>query len=308
MQARESSATPATQFYTWNGYRCAYSYQPAAASEVALPVLLVHPIGVGLSRRFWDRFCDEWQQMAGEFPLYNPDLLGCGDSALPRAGYRPEDWADQLAVLLRQVIARPALLVVQGASLAIALDLVARYPAWVRGLILAGPPAWSLMSEPTPDWQQRLLWNLFDSPFGRGFYRWARRRAFLHSFSERQLFARAEAVDAEWLDMLVEGASDPQTRHAVFAFLAGFWRRDYTEIVRGIAQPTLVVMGDRASSIARTGAEASPDQRLQDYLNRLPHGRGTIVSGRNVLPYESPVEFAQVCVEFARDVALLSQT
>jgi len=306
MQARESSTSTDTQFYTWNGYRCAYSVQSASGRETVLPLLLVHPIGVGLSRRFWDRFGSAWQRMADEFPVYNPDLLGCGDSDAPRAAYRPEDWADQLAALAGQAIAQPALVVVQGASLTIALELVARHPERVRGLIFAGPPAWPLLSEPTPSWQQRSLWNLFDSPLGRGFYRWARRREFLRSFSERQLFARAEDVDAEWLDALVAGASNPQTRHAVFSFLAGFWRRDYTDVVANITQPTLVVMGDRASSISRTGAEASSEQRLQAYLSRLPHGRGTAIAGRNVLPYENPDEFARVCVEFARDIAPLS--
>ena len=30
-------------------------------SENELPLLLVHPVGIGLSSWFWDKFLDEWQ-------------------------------------------------------------------------------------------------------------------------------------------------------------------------------------------------------------------------------------------------------
>ncbi|WP_198016688.1 alpha/beta fold hydrolase [Rubidibacter lacunae] len=235
-------------------------------------------------------------------PLYAPDLLGCGESDLPQVAYYPEDWAEQLASFLEQVVERPAVAVVQGASLAIALELVARYPERLCGLVLGGPPAWSLTTQSAAEWQQRLVWNVLASPLGNGFYRWARRREFLRSFSQRQLFGQSEAVDAEWLDELQRGADDPATRHAVFAFLAGFWRRDYGTTIAAIQQPTLVVMGDRASSISRTNVTETPEQRLQAYCKCLPNGRGVVIPGRNVLPYESTAEFVRVTAEFARQL------
>jgi hypothetical protein len=72
----QPNATPTPQFYTWKGYRCAYEVYPKIDSEASqnLPLLLIHPIGVGLSRRFWYRFCDRWQQQGYQNPIYNPDL------------------------------------------------------------------------------------------------------------------------------------------------------------------------------------------------------------------------------------------
>ncbi|MBD0334910.1 MAG: alpha/beta hydrolase [Cyanobacteria bacterium Co-bin13] len=295
-----------TRFYEWNGYRCAYEvHSPQATAQPAL--LLVHPIGVGLSRRFWDRFCQEWSVQGYLQAIYNPDLLGCGESAMPRAAYTPDDWAAQLQRLIEQVIQRPVVLVVQGALFPIAIRLVQRLQGqdWVQGLVLSGPPGWQLISQETSPLPQKLLWNLlFDSPLGRAFYRYARREAFIESFSRRQLFAEAADVDREWLDTLQQGAADPASRYAVFAFLAGFWRKNYTQAIEQIQQPTLVVYGEAASGIDRVSRGTLAPQRLEAYLQHMPNAEGEIIVGRNVMPYESTAEFVQVT---GRWLARLSQ-
>ena len=119
----------------------------------------------------------------------------------------------------------------------------------------------------------------------------------MSSFSTRQLFANADLVDDQWLEMLVKGATDPASRHAVFSFLAGFWRQNYRKAFAAITQPTLVVMGDRASSISRDKQD-TPERRLADYLKCLPHGEGVKIAGRNVLPYESTSDFTATLAAF----------
>ncbi|XGV96407.1 MAG: alpha/beta fold hydrolase [Leptolyngbya sp. BL-A-14] len=293
-----NSASSATQFYTWQNYRCAYDRLAPSSSAQGLPLLLIHPIGVGLSRTFWQRFCEEWYRTGQQNLIYNPDLLGCGESAMPSIAYYPLDWAKQLQCFLQTVIQTPVVVVVQGALLPVAIELVHLQPDLIRGLVMSGPPARTLIANPTPTWQQRVSWNLFDSPLGNGFYRYARRSQFLRSFSTRQLFATAAGVDTEWLAMLKQGAADLDSRHAVFSFLAGFWRQDYTEKLKAIAQPTLIAMGEQASSISRKGKSETPDERLQDYLAHLPHSEGVKLPGRNVLPYESTAAFVEAIVPF----------
>jgi pimeloyl-ACP methyl ester carboxylesterase len=289
-----------TQFYLWQGYPCAYEVQHAEAETT--PLLLVHPIGVGLSRRFWDRFCQTWFAAGHPNPIYTPDLLGCGESDMPHVAYTPDDWAEQLQHFLQTVIQRPVILVAQGALAPVAFALVQKQvePNLVRGLILSGPPAWAVTTAATPAWQHRLNWNLFDSILGQGFYRYACRQSFLQSFSIRQLFADAAAVDQDWLNQLEAGAANPASRYAVFAFLAGFWRQDYAAAIAQIPQPTLVVIGDRASSISRSGQSETPEQRLADYLRHLPNGKGIEIAGRNVLPYESTTEFVRAIGPFVK--------
>ncbi|MBW4556178.1 MAG: alpha/beta hydrolase [Trichormus sp. ATA11-4-KO1] len=293
-----------TQFYTWRKYRCAYElHQPNNSLSEGIPLLLIHPIGVGLSRQFWQRFRCEWYTAGHRNLIYNPDLLGCGESDMPHVAYTPKDWAEQLHYFLQTVVQKPVVVVVQGALLPVAIELVQKELNLISGLILAGPPAWPVITKESSAWGQKLAWNVFDSPLGNAFYRYARTTKFLRSFSIRQLFASENAVDAEWLNMLVAGAENPASRHAVFSFLAGFWRQNYSSYLASIQQPTLVVVGETASSISQEGKQETPDQRLADYLACLPQGRGIKLPGRNVLPYESTTEFVQAIAPFIREIS-----
>lgn len=299
----EKITTPSTQFYTWKNYRCAYEFYTPTSTQTNIPLLLIHPIGVGLSRQFWHRFCREWLQAGEKNPIYNPDLLGCGDSDMPHLAYTPTDWADQLQHFLQTVVQQPVIIVVQGALLPVALTLIDQQTAesnWIRGLVLAGPPAWAILTQPSAVWRQQLTWKLLDSLAGSAFYRYARRQQFLRSFSARQLFADDKEIDHEWLDTLTKGAAKLASRYAVFSFLAGFWRQDYEVAITATAQPTLVIFGDSASSISRTGEAETPDQRLASYLEHLPSAQGLKIPGRNVLPYESTAEFVAAIAPFVK--------
>ncbi|MGD1900567.1 MAG: alpha/beta fold hydrolase [Phormidesmis sp.] len=305
------------EFYIWQGYRCVYnciepqqnSQQTEGSHQPAL--LLVHPIGVGLSSNFWRPFIKQWAESQSKARIYNTDLLGCGDSAMPKRAYSPKDWAEQLSFLVEQVIKGPVVVVVQGALLPVAVELVS-LPAsqYVKGLVLSGPPAWPLMSNQTAAWKTQLAWTLLSSPLGNAFYRYARRESFLQSFSERQLFEERGDVTDDWLTMLEAGSQDMNSRYAVFSFLAGFWRQDYSKAIARIQQPVVVVMGEAASTIDRAVAKqmdaskttADKRKRLQDYLDHFPRATGVSIPGRNVLPYESTAEFVQVVDSFIRDL------
>lgn len=296
--------------YIWQNYRCAYD---AIAGQDSPALLLVHPIGVGLSKQFWSPFIEQWiRYPEAQNAIYNPDLLGCGESDMSSQAYRPQDWAAQLAHFIENVIQKPVVLVVQGALLPVAVSLMSEFEQaanQVKGLVLSGPPAWRLMTTPTDEWKQSVAWSLFKSPLGNAFYRYARRESFLRSFSEKQLFGNAEDVSAAWLSMLNEGSKDLASRYAVFSFLAGFWRQDYAEAIAQIQQPVLVIMGEEASTIDRTTAqtmrqtaENSSKKRIQDYIDHFPRAQGLSIPGRNVLPYESTAEFVQAIAPFVKEL------
>ena len=296
--------TNSPKLYTWKNFRCAYQvYTHKESSEENLALLLIHPIGVGLSGFFWHRFIDAWYKSGQHYPIYNPDLLGCGNSDMPHVAYYPLDWAQQLKYFLETVVKTPVILVVQGALFPVAIALLESLSQsnLIKGLVLAGPPAWAIMSQEGNAWKQKIAWNLFfDSPIGQAFYLYARRRQFIQSFSIRQLFAEAGAVDNEWVDTLERDAVNPKSRHAVFSFLAGFWRQDYSQSIANISQPTLVVFGEVASSISRKGIPETPQQRVELYLKYLPNSQARQIPGRNVLPYESTADFVTVVADFVK--------
>jgi pimeloyl-ACP methyl ester carboxylesterase len=304
----QDKTASSSQFYTWNNLRCAYDVlTPINTTAEGISLLLIHPIGVGLSRHFWQRFCDEWYKQGNRNLIYNPDLLGCGESDMPHVAYTPIDWATQLEYFIQTIVKKPVILVVQGALFPVAIELVKKQPDLIAGIILSGPPAWSVMTKPAPEWQQKLLWNLlFDSPSGNLFYRYARRKKFLEDFSIKQLFDSKEDVDDEWLDTLQEGAKNPATRYAVFSFLAGFWRKDYQKAIESIEQPTLAVFGETASSISQTGKKDTTEKRIADYNLHLSQGNAIKIPGRNVLPYESTVEFVEAITPFVNQLTVNS--
>ena len=295
----------AVKYTRWQSYRCAH-HQLLSSSATAA-VVFIHPIGVGLSGAFWQpllQYC--WTACDDGLPLsfFCPDLLGCGKSDMPNRAYYPIDWANQLSALIVETIRQPVFVVVQGALLPVAVELVTQTAAaeQVKGLVLSGPPAWSLMTQATSPRQQRLSWNLLDSPLGWAFYRYARRRAFLASFSGRQLFAQEAEIPEAWLTMLTTGSADMASRHAVFSFLAGLWRQGYGDAMARIPVPTLVAMGEAASTIDRVAEGARDQSRLADYLTHWPQARGVTLPGRNVLPYESTAAFATAMLDFIHEL------
>ena len=57
----------------------------SSLSESA-PLLLIHPIGVGLSSRFWDRFIRCWRLHDPAAVLLAPDLISVSSGLTLRAG------------------------------------------------------------------------------------------------------------------------------------------------------------------------------------------------------------------------------
>ncbi len=292
------------QNYTWQGFNCTYTV--SGLSNAVAPqsaVVLIHPVGVGLSKAFWQPFVAAWLKQSPDSVVYNPDLLGCGAGDMPAVAYSALDWANQLKCFIENIVKQPVTLIVQGASFSIAIELtkIISKPQIINGLVLAAPPAWSTMTKAPNPLVQKLLWNLlFNSPLGLGqlFYLYARRRKFLADFSRRQLFAGASSVSDRWLDTLVTGATDLKSRYAVFAFLAGFWRDDYALDIAAIAQPVLVVFGKKSSSISREGFTETLQDRQELYLEHLTQGQVTIIEGRNVLPVESTTQFVEKVYDF----------
>ena len=291
-------------FYKWKNYNCSYEFYEAN-DDKNVALLLIHPIGVGLSCQFWHRFIETWLKGEKKYSIYNPDLLGCGDSDMPNVAYSPINWAEQLNYFLTNIIKTPVIIVVQGGLFPIAIDLIynCTQPNLIKGLILGSPPTPKFITENKAYWKQKLSWNLFfNTPVGTNFYRYARRRQFLEEFSINQLFAQEKSVDTQWLDTLEKEAQKINSRYSVFSFLAGFWRQDYTQRIQQIKQPTLIVIGDKTSSIGRNKKPETPEERMDFYLNLFANSKGIKIPGRNVLPYESTSEFVSVGINFVNTI------
>ena len=298
-----NTAVSPTQYYTWQNYQCAYEiHQPINSAPTGTPLVLIHPIGVGLSRQFWRRFCQEWYNKDIQNPIYNPDLLGCGESDMPVLAHTPINWAKQLQHFLQTVVKKPAIIIVQGALSTVAIELVKLEKELIAGIVFSDPTSRPVITKNAPKWQQNLLWSIFKSPIGNVFFRYARTRKFLYSFSSEKLFALSENVDDEWLNTLLADAQNMNGRYAVFAFLARFWQRDYSNDIAAITHPTLLVVGETALGISKDSKKELPDERLAFYLNCLPQSQAVKMIGKNVMPYEYTQEFVEAISPFIASI------
>ncbi len=246
-----------------------------------------------------------WQDGTNTSRLLTPDLLGCGSAPCPARPLTPEDWAEPLIDLIREQNNGPTVLVTQGASLPIALAIAAKAPELVSALIAISPPGWKVLEKEFPINRARWLWRtVFAGLVGNLFYRYARRREFLDAFSKKNLFAQAESVDDEWLQMLEKGSRAMETRWAVYSFLAGFWRRNWEAELTRLEIPVQILFGNSATGIGSSRSWDDLDERLDTYRKKLPQASISTIPGKNVLPYET----TEKCVISIRDWLTALQT
>lgn len=70
------AASISVEQYQHKDFKMTYLYKKAAPGrENDDPIIMVHPVGVGLSSWFWIRVMESFQNNP---PLYAPDLIGCG--------------------------------------------------------------------------------------------------------------------------------------------------------------------------------------------------------------------------------------
>ena len=312
-----------TQTIPYDGQTYTVKVQEASAltgSEKCPPILCIPPVGVGITREFFEPLHREWAMLGAPAALHTPDLLGCGDAQpKPRRFYTPEIWAAQLLAYVNGTVKEPVIVLTQGGLLPVALEMwKQRGTESVAGVSFVSPPplrffAPQAESEPgvRPRFadddkakkpskrQQRLLWLAAQSTVGGAFYRYLRAgkgQPRIRAFSERNLFASASNVDDEWMDMCYNGARDTRGRFATLAYLCGTvpggsWREDRTDLLQSLEVPSQVLRGD---------AVVNASERLASFVERVPNPSccHLIEGGRAVLPYENAKDVARYLAEF----------
>lgn len=292
--------------YLFGGFECAYRRKPAAPGfEGKPPVLLIHPLGIGLSSWFFDPFLEQWNGSE----VWVPDLIGCGASEAWVPDQRtlavPEDYVRSLQALWRDEIRRPMVALSQGGLAPLAIRLAAQESSTfqgsraVRGLVLASPPEWQTITDGLSEAEvQRNFERLgatLGSPSALGTlgYRALCARPFVRFFSDQFLFA--EAADARFVDACCEFAR-PSRRWPVLAFNAGLMgQRGLGDELRRLRQPTLVLAGETA------GKPLSDDGR--GYEQAMQNAQVRKLAGRNVLPWESTSATCEAVLSFVDSVS-----
>jgi len=274
--------------YTLNGLKLTFRRKVAAVGhESDPPLLLVHPVGIGLSSWFWDRFVDEWE--GGD--VYAPDLIGCGGSDAPkwRALSALDDWSAGCEELWRQQMnQRPCVVVAQGGLAPVGVRLAnwCRQEMTVAGLVLTSPPTWGDMTTAVPAAELELNLRALSTPPGSAAVGLLENRGAIQFFSD--LFLFEEKCDDTWLEAAAAGCG-VAVRPPVIAFNAGVLQaRSYEAPLREMDTPTLVVSGRSDKREADRQAYAAEMRACE--LATLP--------GCNVLPWENAKETSDAIAAF----------
>lgn len=298
-----TAASVSVQSYQHNGYHLTYLYKPALSEKykTADPILLIHPIGIGMSSWFWERLMENF----GEGPaLYAVDLVGCGlahgaDAWDPSQGGMsvPLGWAQACEALMQQEVVvgktnnllpwpfatrqeRRYTVLAQGGLASVALLVAARNPETCKALVLTSPP--TNLHTAVPEKELARNYAFFTGPLTAPLaFRALESRAAIRLFSNLFLFA-PPGCDESWLDQTAFEIS-PEARPPVSVFNAGFCQaQSFAKELRELTQPLLILQGQND--------KARNADRQDFYEGQVSDCQVTTLPGKNVLPWESPAE------------------
>jgi 3-oxoadipate enol-lactonase len=250
--------------------------------QAPTPVVMMH--GFARNARFWSRWVPA---VAESRRVYRPELLGCGESDAPPAGYRytPEAIAGQIIAVLDALKLEWVHWVGESSGGIIGLLLAAAHPARIASLVLCNTP--TRISQ-----EIRRIYALDKATSSEamrayGVGAWCRQ-----TLGYRLDLDHAEPALQDWVV-----AEMDRTRPDIAAAMHDcFEGVDTLPLLPGIKTPVLMLSGDKsriASASQRAFAEHLPNARLE-----LVEGYG---HGVNLL---QPERCAHASLDFWRAIEL----
>ena len=260
------------------------------------PILLIHPVGIGLSGWFWEKVIKSMSNNHDYISdIYCPDLIGngkVGDIWIPseRGLFFPLDWARQCETLLHDVMdCQSCIVVVQGGLAPVGVLLAHRNPSIVKSLILCSPPTWDEMTRSIPDDELQRNFDFLTSNFGAAAFSLLETRWAVRFFSN--LFLFKDEADGKWLENVMNDCI-VGNRSVIAAFNSGLCiHRSFEDELMELETPTLIISGN---------SDRRQDRR-KDYFMKMKRCQEIILDGCNVLPWESSEAVVESIFTFIKD-------
>lgn len=206
------------------------------------PVVLFHNVYPGADHHEFEHNIDE---LARHFCVYAVDLLGFGESAVPRLKYTAAIYIELIGDFLREEVGEPATVVSAGLTSAYVTEVAAAEPELFSHLVFFCP-----RSEPTgldaPRWfapVRRLF--LTTPPLGSGFYETMAGDAEMTLFL-RNCFRSSKHVTPAMVSRLVENARRPGSIHPYASLVTGYLDHPLLAALPRVETPILLVWGRHA--------------------------------------------------------------
>ncbi|GAC1346049.1 MAG: alpha/beta fold hydrolase [Ktedonobacteraceae bacterium] len=228
----------------------------------ARPLLLLHSFGPGASSHEWRKNIDV---LATQFRVYAVDLLGFGLSDRPSIDYTAETFTDLISDFIREVIAKPTIVVAHGATCAFVIVDAYRQPKFFERLVLVTPPSTMLQEQATGP--VNAVWKfLLRTPiFGQFMYNLMTSRQTIRGYYDRQGYHNPGLITDELVEYIFTSAHQPNARFAMASFLSSYLTMDVYEPFARLQMPIVVVLGREGTP---TSAEVSDAfKRVNSHIN-----------------------------------------
>jgi len=243
-------------------------------------VLLIH--GFPLNRQMWRA---QLEPIAGAgFRVIAPDLRGFGGSDAPPGGYSMDGFADDLVALLDALQIERA--VVGGMSMGgyILLDLLERYPERI------GAACFIATKSSADDEEGRARRSSLAAQAEQ-----LGANPIIKNFAELLFAPETAGLKPELIALVTSWMRSTPPSALAGGLLAMRDRKDYTPLLPGFRQPSLVIVGteDRAAS----------HSALELFASGLPRCASRLISGAgHMVNMEKPAEFNETLLAFLKGI------
>lgn len=202
-----------------------------------IPVILLH--GITDSLRSFENVLPHLPDSIHAFAL---SQRGHGDSDRPTTGYRPQDFASDLAAFVETLRLGPVVVAGHSMGASVAQRFAIDYPGLTLGLVLVGSLAtWRGHPDFVELWDSTV--STFTDPIDP---------AFVREFQESTL---ARPVPPEFLETVVRESLKLPARVWRVVLREGLLDADFSTELSKIRAPTLIIWGDQ-DGLTREGQEA----------------------------------------------------
>jgi pimeloyl-ACP methyl ester carboxylesterase len=238
-------------------------------------VLLLHGIYEGASSYEWRRNFDA---LSEHFNVYALDWLGFGLSDKPRIRYTADQYIEQLAQFVREVVKEPVTIVASSLAAAYAVQVAADNPDRVRGLVLICPAGLHRLSE-GPGAAGQIAYQALHAPvIGTTVHNLLTSQASLRYYLMNQTYFDPSFVDDALLEHYSTTSHQYGSQNAPPSFISGLLNHDISGVLPHLTQETLRIVWGRearmaplSDSEAFLAANARAELTVFDKAGLLPH-------------------------------------
>src|SRR5947209_6523864 len=178
----------------------------------AKPLVLVHGFGPGASSFEWRKNIDA---LSTQFRVFAVDLLGFGLSDRPAIDYNSEVFTDLIGDFMREVIGKPAVVVVHGMTCAFVIADAYRHPKFYDRLVLVAPPPFILQENTAGPLSAVVKFAMGMQNTGQSIYNVFTSRTAVRGYDDRQACHSAGLIADELVDYVCTVVHKPGSRYAM---------------------------------------------------------------------------------------------